>query len=98
MMLRSFRYELLRLLILILSSLHMRLSHLEDASHQVHVSLAIKEAGQLNIGFAKLSSTMSLLLLSLVSCSTFYAFLIVPFITDDEAGNSEKKLDKRMEV
>ena len=41
---------------------------------------------------------MGLLLISLVFGSTFYAFLVAPFITNDEAVNSEKKLDKRMEV
>ena len=45
-----------------------------------------------------MSFTMSLLLISLVSCSTFYAFLVVPIITDDEAGHSEKKLVKRKGV
>ena len=41
---------------------------------------------------------MRFLLISLISCSTFLAVLVVPVITDGEAGHSEKKLDNGKEV
>ena len=59
---------------------------------------AVRRLASYITGFAKLSFTMSLLLIFLVSCSTFIAILAVLIITDGEAGHSEKKLDKRMEV